>query len=601
MKRSTIRLLVALILLSVPIYAIATQGSDDASADWSTISGQAGDGVTYELNKTTCRMVFRGTGPMWNFEDSSFPSDDPRAKPPEWSGYPVNSAVFESGVTSVGDCCFRYNHSLASVDLCDGMTSIGRNAFSGTAITSIDIPPSVTFIGNLAFSSSRLISVEVPDTVTSLGKSAFAKCVNLISLKLGNGITVLSQGLIADTVKMETFVYGDNVTVVDRWLTAGSALESFYVSPTVRWISPDAFSTFTIDNLKTIDVDPDNGIYASSDGMLFTKDMTELVRLLPARNLTEYKVPDTVTTISDKAFYNCRALTSLTLCEGLSYIGEAVFGNCAGLRSLSIPASVVQIEKGGIDTGAPLDSIYMGGGTGKITAATVPAIKTARAITLGPLVSSVQYDALRGNPDLERITVVSENRSFVSLDGALYNATGIELLAVPNAVPGCFVMPRSATHIADNAFVNSSFTAVILGEDTAAIGNGAFRGTGIETVKIPQKVKIIGANAFRDCVNLKSVYFEGNSAPFIGADAFNTGAGKLRVYSSMFDGYLEGTSGNTEILYYDSDFYYPDKVSEIVADERFVMGAVIAAAAAMVLSELILVRRPSARGRRPLR
>lgn len=48
--------------------------------------------------------------------------------------------------------------------------------------------------------------------------------------------------------------------------------------------------------------------------------------------------------IGDKAFYNCRGLTSLTLPDGITSIGFWAFRDCSGLTSLTIPAGITSIH-----------------------------------------------------------------------------------------------------------------------------------------------------------------------------------------------------------------------------------------------------------------
>ena len=50
-----------------------------------------------------------------------------------------------------------------------------------------------------------------------------------------------------------------------------------------------------------------------------------------------------VTAIEEKAFSNCKNLTSVTIPDGVTSIGEDAFRNCTGLLSVIIPASVTNI------------------------------------------------------------------------------------------------------------------------------------------------------------------------------------------------------------------------------------------------------------------
>lgn len=46
------------------------------------------------------------------------------------------------------------------------------------------------------------------------------------------------------------------------------------------------------------------------------------------------------------AFYNCKALTSVTIPNGVTRIGYEAFRDCQALTTIEIPASVTSIEEG---------------------------------------------------------------------------------------------------------------------------------------------------------------------------------------------------------------------------------------------------------------
>ena len=57
----------------------------------------------------------------------------------------------------------------------------------------------------------------------------------------------------------------------------------------------------------------------------------------------DFVVPDSVTTISDHAFYGCSGLTSVTIGNSVTTIGNSAFFGCFGLESVTIPDSVTSI------------------------------------------------------------------------------------------------------------------------------------------------------------------------------------------------------------------------------------------------------------------
>ena len=73
----------------------------------------------------------------------------------------------------------------------------------------------------------------------------------------------------------------------------------------------------------------------------------------------------------------------------------------------------------------------------------------------------------------------------------------------------CVVVPAEINGMTvygfhDNAFCNKSFTEIVIPETIEYFGTGAFRGCDIESIDIPDGVKL-GVAVFRDCKQLKSV------------------------------------------------------------------------------------------------
>ena len=59
--------------------------------------------------------------------------------------------------------------------------------------------------------------------------------------------------------------------------------------------------------------------------------------------LTSMTIPNSVTSIGNRAFRNCTSLTSVTIGESVTSIGSSAFYNCSSLTSITIPNSVTSI------------------------------------------------------------------------------------------------------------------------------------------------------------------------------------------------------------------------------------------------------------------
>ena len=76
-------------------------------------------------------------------------------------------------------------------------------------------------------------------------------------------------------------------------------------------------------------------------------------------NLSSFVLPQAVTRIEDSAFSGCKSLVSVDLPEGLDYLGASAFANCKSLNYLDTNCFVVNCEEGAF-RGTPLFQNFVG-------------------------------------------------------------------------------------------------------------------------------------------------------------------------------------------------------------------------------------------------
>ena len=133
-------------------------------------------------------------------------------------------------------------------------------------------------------------------------------------------------------------------------------LTSVAFPASINRLDPELFARWS--SLTHITVDHYNTVYASKDGILFSKDMTKLVKY-PTGRKGHFVIPDTVTVIGHKAFSRCKGLTSVTIPNSVLTIGQEAFAECSGLTSVIIPESVVSFDYKAFYNCTELSSIDM--------------------------------------------------------------------------------------------------------------------------------------------------------------------------------------------------------------------------------------------------
>ena len=101
--------------------------------------------------------------------------------------YADNSSDFNINTKQV---LVKYNGPGGSVVIPEGVTTIGRKAFSGcTTITSVKFPSSVTSIEESAFDScGELTAVELSSKLKYIGNNAFSNCTSLKSIVIPSSV-----------------------------------------------------------------------------------------------------------------------------------------------------------------------------------------------------------------------------------------------------------------------------------------------------------------------------------------------------------------------------------------------------------------------------
>lgn len=116
-------------------------------------------------------------------------------------------------VQSIGEDAFVNNHGLTgNLTIGKSVKEIGRGAFSSCNFTGkLSVPGSVTKIGKKAFMSNKFSSIQIANGVTSIGEYAFSGCTSVHSIDLSS-IAQATYGDNAFASMSTKLIYVDNLT-----------------------------------------------------------------------------------------------------------------------------------------------------------------------------------------------------------------------------------------------------------------------------------------------------------------------------------------------------------------------------------------------------
>ena len=399
----------------------------------------------------------------------------------------------------------------ASVTYMGLYTSDNKDAYVGNII----IPESITYSGTTY-------------SVTSIGDNAFWGCSGFTSVTIPNSVSYIGKYAFASC----------------------SGLTSVTIPNSVSYIGEAAFGGCS--GLTSVTVDKNNGTYDSRDNCNAIIETSTNKLIVGCKNTT---IPNSVTSIGDRAFASCSGLTSVTIPNSVTSIGGYAFSGCSGLTSVTvdknngtydsrnncnaiIETSTNKLIVGCNNTIIPNSVTSIGDGAfaycSGLTSVTIPNSVTSigefafsdcsglTSVTIPNSVTSIGGYAFSGCSGLTSVTFNAEkctemgSNSFPVFNGCKSLTTltiGDKVTTIPDYAFGecsgltSVTIPNSVTSIGDGAFAYcSGLTSVTIPNSVTSIGGAAFRGcSGLTSVTIGNSVTSIGDYAFYNCTGLHSL------------------------------------------------------------------------------------------------
>lgn len=274
-------------------------------------------------------------------------------------------------VTSIGSSAFSNCEKLASIQSnnstfvspnnCNAIIQ-GNKLLFGCKYTN-NIPESVTSVGDNAFNGcSDLRDIDfLPNSITTIGEWAFCGCDKLGSIeKLPSNLKRIDAYAFSMCSNIKTINFPESLTSIGRSSFSSSGLTKIVIPKSVTSIGESAFAS--CESLNNIEVDVENTKYDSREsckaiiqkntGILIVgcnettipSDVREIgSNAFYGSSIESVKIPNSVTTIGEWAFFSCSKLQKVSLSDNLKYIDKYAFSMCSRLDFISFPASVQNI------------------------------------------------------------------------------------------------------------------------------------------------------------------------------------------------------------------------------------------------------------------
>ena len=314
-----------------------------------------------------------------------------------------------------------------------GDTSFGAADYQGAGDGIVIIPDAVSKDGNVY-------------DVTNISSYAFNRCSKLREITVGDNVQKISEGAFSL-----------------------SGLSKIHIGKQVQKIETSWLVPFEGTKLEEITIDPENRFYTVKDGVLFTTDMSELVRYPSQDTRTEYTIPDSVTKISQYAFESVRNVKNMMIPSGVEEIGAAAFEAATALYPVQDLRNVKRLG-----------------------AMAFADVKNLRMILLG---ENLQIYMGKAYQNTNQIIIRSGIESLYLPGGT---KTSYEVLNGCTGVKSVIFGKGMTLHRGDGAYCKE-LENIVLPEDLTEIPENFAKGcTSLKSIYIPETVTKIGENAFQD-------------------------------------------------------------------------------------------------------
>lgn len=224
--------------------------------------------------------------------------------------------------------------------------------------------------------------------------------------------------------------------------------------------------------------------------------------------LTEFKIPEGVTSIAPNAFEDCNTLQRVTIPDSVTSIGGYAFSGCTALQGVNIPKGVTFIGAGAFQNCTALSEVTLPDGLTTLEACAFAGCTSLNKMDLPTNLRTIGIDAFYGCKGIRTLTIP---KSVTSIgDNALSECDNLTELFLP-AIGGLqiqdlfyYSMPSSLVRITVTSgstltarfFAGCTVTEIVLPNGLTTIGTEAFKECTATKINIPATLTEIGESAF---------------------------------------------------------------------------------------------------------
>lgn len=423
----------------------------------------------------------------------------------------LSEVAFSSSLEVLGEAAFKDCKNLTKVDFANSEVDVQNEAFKACDnLSEIKNAKNILSIGELSFAECRALQnttfLNDSTKLSAIGNNAFLNCVNIVSAKIPesvlsisvpfDGCSSLSEILISRTyveyfngsdsllnhignvgnsVKKIIFEGTATSTIIKNYFDGFVELESFVMSDSITQVEGFAFRQCTkLSNIVlSNNLDVESFTYSAFYNTKYLNDMVEpliyknAILYVPQNIVSEYSIPNGVTSIGIQAFAGRENLTKITIPSTVEKIERSAFEACKNLTTVVFAenSNITKIENLVFAFCNKLSNINLVNLTNLKELGVESFRNTGLSkFVLPSTVEKIETAALSG-VDLTEFEVSGTGGVFTSIDGVLYkdvstsgDGSELMLLSYPkNKAGNLFVCPENVVEVASYAFSNVNY------------------------------------------------------------------------------------------------------------------------------------------------
>ena len=485
-------------------------------------TGVCGENVTWSLDSETKVLTISGEGDMYH--------DNRYNDPENWRGQYLENLI-------------------SSVVINEGVTSVGFWAFANcTKLNTVSLPEGITVVEDYAFYNTGLTSVVLPNSVERVKQSAFRDCTALTRCDLGRGVKYIEQYILQGCTALEHLRWSDCLEtisgiILDNFDAVTSEHKDIPLQDTIyfppSFQSMNSIATGNMPNMPAfvwnarhpadggmsspLNIGQTHGYYLKK--IILGEDVEYIPDYLFAgQKIDTIILPEKVTHIGEKAFYNCGELKHIVIPDAVNYIGEYAFQNCGKLEEIDIPASVTSFEIGTFKGCTKLKQVILPSGMTEVPEELCYACYALDSVRIPESVTVIRHAAFCGCSALHNIHIPN---AVTTIDQGAFAGCPLDTVVLPSSLN---VLGKTVF----NRGMNPPFPCqkhLVLPDKLVATGSSTFSNwCQLESITIGKNVALLGETCFYADSALRDITCYAAQPPLIYESTFEGAPDTVTVH-----------------------------------------------------------------------